>query len=188
MAYASRNHLNSTQELALPDTKNVQSAATIELAADIISAYVTRNRVSVADLPGLLKTVHASLTTLASGSATAAEPESEKPTAAEPEFEKPTAAQIRKSITPDGLVSFIDGKSYKTLKRHLMGHGLHPASYKARYGLPHDYPMVAAAYAARRSELAKGIGLGRGGERPAPKQPKAAEPEQPKARGRRKAA
>lgn len=162
----------------MSEAKNVQSAATIELAADIISAYVSRNHVAVADLPGLLNSVHGSLTSLANGSATAAEPE----------VEKATAAQIRKSITPDGLVSFIDGKSYKTLKRHLAGHGLDPASYKARYGLPHDYPMVAAGYAAQRSELAKAIGLGRPDKKSAPGQAKAAEAEQPKTRGRRKAA
>ncbi|MCP1557927.1 UNVERIFIED_ORG: putative transcriptional regulator [Methylobacterium sp. SuP10 SLI 274] len=71
--------------------------------------------------------------------------------------------QVRKSITPDALISFIDGKPYKTLKRHLSAHGLDPYSYCQRYGLPNDYPMVAAAYAARRSELAKSIGLRRPG-------------------------
>lgn len=161
----------------MSESRHIQNATTVELAADIVSAYVSRNHVSVADLPGLLNSVHSSLISLANGSAASAEPE----------VEKPTAAQIRKSITPDGLVSFIDGKSYKTLKRHLTGHGLDPASYKARYGLPHDYPMVAAGYAAQRSELAKAIGLGRAGERPASEQPKTPA-EQPNARSRRKAA
>ena len=77
------------------------------------------------------------------------------------EVEKPTAAEIRKSITPDALISFIDGKPYKTLKRHLTGHGLDPQSYRLRYSLPADYPMVAANYATKRSELAKSLGLGR---------------------------
>ncbi len=76
---------------------------------------------------------------------------------------RPTNAEIRKSIGRDGLVSFIDGKVYKTLKRHLSSHGLDPESYRERFGLPSDYPMVAPSYAARRSALAKEIGLGRPG-------------------------
>jgi predicted transcriptional regulator len=85
--------------------------------------------------------------------------------ASEPEIavEKPTAAQIRKSISDEGIVSFIDGKPYKTLKRHLTKHGLTPQAYRQRYGLPADYPMVAPGYAAQRSALAKEIGLGRPG-------------------------
>ena len=86
--------------------------------------------------------------------------------AAEPET-KVSSAEIRKSIKPDGLVSFVDGKSYKTLKRHLTSHGLDPKSYRDRYGLPADYPMVAGEYAERRSALAKAIGLGVPGSRAA---------------------
>ncbi|MBE7186618.1 MAG: MucR family transcriptional regulator, partial [Methylobacterium mesophilicum] len=67
---------------------------------------------------------------------------------------------IRRSVRPDGIVSFIDGKTYKTLKRHLSANGFDPRSYRERYGLPADYPMVAANYAAQRSALAKAIGLG----------------------------
>lgn len=72
-----------------------------------------------------------------------------------------SAEQIEASITHDALISFIDGKPYKTLKRHLGTHGLDPASYCRRYGLPRDYPMVAASYSKQRSALAKGMGLGR---------------------------
>ncbi len=72
----------------------------------------------------------------------------------------PTAAQIESSIQQDGLISFIDGRSYKTLKRHLTAHGLTPERYRAKYGLPADYPMVAPGYAAKRSEIAKAIQLG----------------------------
>jgi len=125
----------------------------IELAADIISAYVSNNPVPVAELPALIGNVHAALNSLATGASQAVEEE----------IEKATPSQIRKSITPDALISFIDGKPYKTLKRHLTGHGLDPYSYRQRYGLPSDYPMVAASYAAQRSELAKAIGLGRAG-------------------------
>lgn len=77
-----------------------------------------------------------------------------------PPVEKATPAQIRKSITPEALISFIDGKPYKTLKRHVGTHGLDPAGYRQRYGLPPDYPMVSPNYAAQRSELARSLGLG----------------------------
>ena len=142
----------------------------IELAAQIVSAYVANNPVPVAELSALIGNVHSALNGLATGSAS---------TPATAEVEKVTPAQIRKSITPDALISFLDGKPYKTLKRHLTGHGLDPHSYRERYGLPKEYPMVAASYAAQRSELAKAIGLGRPGAQ--------AQTEQPKARGRRKA-
>ena len=74
---------------------------------------------------------------------------------------KPTAAQVRKSITPDALISFIDGKPYKMLKRHLTTHGLTGKAYQERYGLPLNYPMTALSYSAARSALAKKLGLGR---------------------------
>ncbi|KAB1068275.1 MucR family transcriptional regulator [Methylobacterium planeticum] len=138
-------------------------------AADIVAAYVTRNHVSVSELPGLIQTVHTALVALTQPPAEAAEPS-----------EKVTTAQVRKSITPDHLVSFIDGKPYKTLKRHLSAHGLDVYGYRARFGLPADYPMVAANYAAQRSELAKNIGLGR----PGAQQPRTDPPK----RGRRKVA
>ena len=80
--------------------------------------------------------------------------------ATQPERTKPTAEQIDASITHDALISFVDGKPYKTLKRHLGTHGLDPASYRRRYGLPRDYPMVAASYSEQRAALAKAIGLG----------------------------
>ena len=152
------------------NTEN-QIADLIEVAGDIVSAYVSNNPVRPADLPELIRNVHSSLSGLANSSAT---------TASEPEVEKLTAAQIRKSVQPDGIVSFLDGKTYKTMKRHLTGHGLDPYSYRQRFGLPADYPMVAPAYAAQRSELAKSIGLGRIADR--------GEDEQVQAQGRKKAA
>ena len=133
------------------NTEN-QTANFVELAGDIISAYVSNNPVRPADLPDLIRQVHTALQALATGAA------AESP---EAEIEKPTAAQIRKSVTPGSLVSFLDGRSYKTLKRHLSTHGLDPQSYRQRYGLPADYPMVAPEYAAQRSALAKAAGLGR---------------------------
>ncbi|GJE43140.1 MucR family transcriptional regulator [Methylobacterium soli] len=142
----------------------------IELAAEIVSAYVANNPLPVSELAALIGNVHKALNGLVTGSASIA---------LAAEVEKVTPAQIRKSITPDALISFIDGKPYKTLKRHLAGHGLDPHTYREKYGLPRDYPMVAASYAAKRSELARAIGLGRPGAQ--------AQTEQPKARGRRKA-
>lgn len=154
-------------------SENTESQTTnfFELAGDIVSAYVSNNSVRPADLPDLIRQVYAALQALAAGGATSS---------SEAEIEKPTAAQIRKSLMPDGIVSFLDGKTYKTMKRHLTGHGLDPHSYRQRYGLPVDYPMVAPDYAAQRSALAKSIGLGRIADR--------SEDEQPKAKGRKKAA
>ncbi|MDP4006932.1 MucR family transcriptional regulator [Methylobacterium sp. NEAU K] len=124
------------------------------LTGEIVCAYVTKNSVPSAELPKLIEVVHAALKALQSGAPIAA------PAL---EIEKPSPAQIRKSVQHDGIVSFIDGKSYKTLKRHLTTRGLDPRSYREHYGLPTDYPMVARAYAERRSQLAKALGLGRSG-------------------------
>ena len=125
-----------------------QSIDFTEIAADLVAAYVSNNRVSVSELPGVIASVHAALSGLGK----------EEP--AEAAVEKLTPAQVKKSITPDGMVSFVDGKTYKTMKRHLTLHGLTPDSYRTKYGLPTDYPIVSAAYSAKRSELARSLGLG----------------------------
>lgn len=125
----------------------------IERTVDVVAAYVSNNSLPSADLPALIASIHEALNTIGSGPA-AATTES---------VERPTPAQIRKSICPDGLVSFIDGKPYKTLKRHLTKHGLDPQSYRERYGLPTDYPTTSANYSAQRSALAKSLGLGQPG-------------------------
>ncbi|MCJ2084404.1 MucR family transcriptional regulator [Methylobacterium sp. E-005] len=130
----------------------------IELAGDIVAAYVSNNPVPATELPALIARVHGAIAGLGSGTLT-----TESGAAAQPEIDRPSAAQIRKSVRPDGIVSFIDGKTYKTLKRHLTSHGLDPRAYRDRYGLPADYPMVAPAYAEQRSALAKAIGLGQPG-------------------------
>ncbi|AWN40898.1 MucR family transcriptional regulator [Methylobacterium durans] len=125
----------------------------IERTVDVVSAYVSNNSVPTADLPALITSVHDALKSLANG-----------PVQTEADVvEKPSTAQVRKSIRPDGLISFIDGKSYKTLKRHLTKHGLDPHSYRERYGLPADYPTTSANYSAQRSALAKSLGLGQPG-------------------------
>lgn len=155
----------------MSENVETRTADLVELAGDIVSAYVSNNSMPVAELPDLIRNIYTALNGLASEVA---------PAPAEAALEKPTSAQIRKSVTPDGIISFLDGKSYKTMKRHLGTHGLDPQSYRQRYGLPADYPMVAPAYAVRRSELAKSIGLGRVAERGAV--------EQPQGKGRKKAA
>ncbi len=124
----------------------------LDHTAGIVSAYVSRHAVAVSDLPGLMRIVRDGLLALREAPVEAALPE--------PAVDRPSTAQIRKSVRPDGIVSFIDGKTYKTLKRHLTSHGLDPRAYRDRYGLPADYPMVAPAYAEQRSALAKAIGLG----------------------------
>ena len=129
-----------------------------ELTTGIVVAYVSNNPVPAAELPALIARVHGAITGLVAGTLI-----SEIGATAQAEIDRPSPAQIRKSVRPDGIVSFIDGKTYKTLKRHLTKHGLHPQSYRERYGLPADYPMVAAEYAERRSALAKTIGLGQPG-------------------------
>jgi predicted transcriptional regulator len=130
----------------------------IGLAGDVVAAYVSNNPVPASELPALIARVHGAIAGLASGTSAAAAG-AEAPVA----VDKPSAAQIRKSVQHDGIVSFIDGKTYKTLKRHLTANGLSPQSYRERYGLPTDYPMVAPSYAEQRSALAKAIGLGQPG-------------------------
>ena len=121
----------------------------VALTADIVSAYVSNNRVPPAEMAGLLSSVHAAIAGLGGS-----------PAVVEPSPAKPTPAQIRKSITPDALISFLDGKSYKTLKRHLTKNGLTIEEYRQRFGLPRDYPSVAASYSEQRSANAKSLGLG----------------------------
>ncbi len=122
----------------------------IELTSEIVANYISNNQVSIEQLPELIRTVNQTLNRLG-------QPE----TTPEPEITKPTPGHIRKSIRPDGLVSFIDGKPYKTLKRHLSKHGLTVSDYKEKFGLPKDYPTTASDYSAKRSEMARSLGLGR---------------------------
>lgn len=143
----------------------------IEITVQVVSAYLSKNSLPAAELPALIVKVHAALNSLSA----AAEPQ------VAPETQKPSPAQVRRSVTSEALISFIDGRPYKTLKRHLTRHGLDPQGYRDRYGLPRDYPMVAAGYAARRSELARSFGLGRG---VAARKLEASEAVAPKRRGR----
>lgn len=128
------------------------NAELLTLTADIAAAYVSNNTVQASDVPSVIQTIYRALAGV--GSAAAA------PT---PEPQKP-AVPIKKSITPDFLISLEDGKKYKSLKRHLRTqYNMSPEDYRAKWGLPKDYPMVAPNYAASRSALAKSMGLGRGG-------------------------
>jgi predicted transcriptional regulator len=121
----------------------------IELAADIVSAYVSNNSVPTSDLPGLINDVHAALLRVTSGSA---------PTVTE--APKP-AVPIKKSITNDFIICLEDGKQFKSLKRHLRTqYNMSPEDYREKWGLGPDYPMVAPNYAKARSHLAKQMGLG----------------------------
>jgi predicted transcriptional regulator len=140
------------------DTSYGKSSNFTELAVGLVAAYVANNPVPASEVPALIARVYGAIAALASGAVP-----TEGSTAAPAAVDKPSAAQIRKSVQHDGIVSFIDGKTYKTLKRHLTANGLSPQSYRERYGLPTDYPMVAPSYAEQRSALAKAIGLGQPG-------------------------
>ena len=132
----------------------------IALVADIVSAYVANNSVPASDLPALLQSVHATLTSLAAGPAAPAEAAPQK----EP------AVSVKKSVTPDFIVCLEDGKKFKSLKRHLRtAYDLTPEQYREKWKLPSDYPMVAPNYAKTRSQLAMTMGLGRKGGRAARK-------------------
>ncbi|WBO21867.1 MucR family transcriptional regulator [Sphingomonas abietis] len=120
----------------------------ITLTADIVSAHVSNNSVSVNDVPGLIQNVHGALAQLGGA-------------APEPEVKQEPAVSVRASIKPDYIVCLEDGKKLKMLKRHLATHyQLTPEQYRAKWNLPADYPMVAPNYAEQRRSLAKKIGLG----------------------------
>jgi predicted transcriptional regulator len=123
----------------------------LRMTTDIVASFVGANKVSPEELLDLIRTVHR---TVAGLSAPGAEKTSERP--------KP-AAPINRSVQDDYIICLEDGKKLKMLKRYLRStYGMTPDEYRKRWGLPADYPMVAPSYAARRSEFAKRIGLGKG--------------------------
>ncbi len=127
----------------------------VVLAADVVAAYVSNNTVAMAEIPSLIAQVHKALVATATGAV-------EKPVEAQA-----PAVSIKKSIHPDYLICLEDGKKFKSLKRHLRTkYDLSPEDYRAKWGLPMDYPMVAPNYAAARSELAKSMGLGQQRRKP----------------------
>ncbi|MBV8564183.1 MAG: MucR family transcriptional regulator [Methylobacteriaceae bacterium] len=126
------------------------SASQIEMAAEIVAAFVSHNSLPVSDLPALIQSVHASLEKIRTGGPSQPVEEPKVP-----------AVPIKKSVTNDFIICLEDGKKFKSLKRHLStAYGLSPDEYRAKWGLRPDYPMVAPAYASARSALAKEMGLG----------------------------
>ena len=120
------------------------------LTADIVSAYVANNALSGDKLPDFIGSVYGALSRACVQGAEPAK------------VELRPAISVKKSVTPDYIICLEDGKKFKSLKRHLRAHyDMSPEEYREKWGLPHDYPMVAPAYAAARSDLAKNMGLGR---------------------------
>jgi predicted transcriptional regulator len=145
-------------------------SGTVQLTADIVSAFVTNNKLTSEQLSSLIADVHKALVR---APAAAAMPKQEPLVPAVP---------IKKSVTPDYIICLEDGGRFKSLKRHLSGrYSMTPNEYRAKWGLPRDYPMVAPNYAKTRSELAKSMGLGRKSGSAAPKK-KAAKPRKRAAR------
>jgi len=142
--------LNMLSEGIMSDTESQE--ASLELVSKIVVAFVSNNSVPTSELSGLIKSVHDALSHIGERPVQSREP----------------AVPIRRSVQPNFIVCLEDGKKLKMLKRHLRtAFGLSPQEYRAKWGLPEDYPIVAPKYAKRRSELAKKIGLGRKpGERP----------------------
>lgn len=141
----------------MSENDDVQRSELLTLTTEIVSAYAGNNSLELSTLPDLIGSVFTKLSELSSG-------EKELPETLTP------AVPIRRSVTDDYIICLEDGKKLKMLKRHLMtAYGMTPEEYRAKWGLKHDYPMVAPNYAAKRQELAKKIGLGR--------KPRVAEPE-----------
>ena len=125
--------------------------ALLGLTGQIVSAYVSKNVIPASDLPSLINSVHQSLATQGQPQASVEAPADLKP-----------AVPVKKSVTADYIVCLEDGKKLKMLKRHLSSsYNMTPDEYRAKWGLPSDYPMVAPNYAKARSEMAVKIGLGK---------------------------
>ncbi|MBR9970601.1 MucR family transcriptional regulator [Magnetospirillum sulfuroxidans] len=134
----------------------------LRMAVDVVSAYVSNNPLPAGQIPEIINTVYSSLSALDGG-----------PIEPKAEALKP-AISVKKSVNPDYIICLEDGKKLKMLKRHLRTtYNMTPDEYRAKWGLPPDYPMVAPSYAAQRSDFAKKIGLGRKAaevaEKPAPR-------------------
>ena len=132
----------------MTDDTNLHALA--EITSEVVAAYVAKNSVQATELPRLIQSVHEAFKNLGQPVASEVAPEPLKP-----------AVPIRKSVTDDYIISLEDGRKMKSMKRYLSGLGMTPDEYRAKWGLPKDYPMVAPAYAAKRSELARTLGLGR---------------------------
>jgi predicted transcriptional regulator len=139
-------------EIALTDD-TVAAPDFLELTANIVSAFVASNKVAAAELVSLIASVDQALRTASNGSTAPAK------------IDLVPAVPIRKSVTADYIISLEDGRKFKSLKRHLRTNfDMSPDQYRAKWGLPADYPMVAPNYAKTRSDLAKSLGLGQKGK------------------------
>ena len=136
---------------------SVDNMGVVEMSVGLAVAWAANpnNRASPDEVVGFLRSAHGALTVLSDASS-------------ESKADEPAAAKYTRAVTPraslasrEHIISMIDGKPYKSLRRHLSGHGLTPEEYRERYGLPRDYPMVAPEYSEKRSALAKAAGLGR---------------------------
>jgi predicted transcriptional regulator len=135
-----------------PDSDSRGGEELLRLGAEIVAAYVSRNAVSADAVPDIIRSVHGALEGLTRGGAPVVSEERPKP-----------AVPVNRSVQHDYIVCLEDGKKLKMLKRYLRSrYNMSPDEYRRRWGLAADYPMVAPAYAARRSDFAKQIGLGRG--------------------------
>jgi predicted transcriptional regulator len=151
------------------NAKSASADPYIEIVADLVSAYVSNNSIRPADLPDFIASVHASIRGLGKGQVEAA-----------PAAPPVPAVPVKKSLTQDHIICLEDGKKFRSLKRHLgTVYNMTPDEYRAKWGLPKDYPMVAPGYSEIRSKLAKDIGLGQARGEPEPK---------PAAAGRRRRA
>ena len=158
------------------DTTSNYTALTVELLA----SYVANNSVRTDDLAGLIASTHAALAAL--------DRSAPKPAEAAAEPEHAAAVTARKSLSnPDYILSMIDGKPYKSLKRHLSSRGLTPEQYRERYNLAPSYPMVASGYSEQRRQVAKRLGLGRKPRTETPAAPVEAAPSAPAPKSPRKA-
>ena len=136
---------------AVSDVEELSGQELLRLSADIVAAYVSRNVVQPAGIKDLVRQVHGALSDLT------------RPQAAQPTARQKPAAPISRSVQPDYIVCLEDGAKLKMLKRYLRSrYDMSPEDYRRKWGLPADYPMVAPNYAARRSDFAKLIGLGKG--------------------------
>lgn len=133
-----------------------------ELVAEVAAAYFSNSHVTPAEIPTVVQQIASSLAAVkAAPEAPLEDGAIDADLPATPA--RMPAAKVRKSITAEALISFEDGRSYKTLRRHLATHGLTPEQYREKWGLPADYPMVSANYSATRSAMAKSLGLGQKG-------------------------
>jgi len=148
----------------MTDKTDNHAAQLAGLMADVVAAYVSNNPLPAAALPDLIASVHVSLSGLRRPATSPVEPQM-------------PAVNPKKSVFPDYIVSLEDGRKFKSMKRHLGLLGMTPDEYRAKWGLPHDYPMVAPDYSNRRSALAKASGLGR---KAAPQTPVKKAPAKPK--------